>query len=270
MVRLHRTLVPGLAELAAAADVRQDEDAAAFQPGPAVGAVELLVAAGVRGHERIAEPAVREDVRRPAAVQRHALRRHLEVGHPRAVGRDRPVLAHLEAAAVEGRCLLLHRLRNRVLVRHVVERRRRHEVLEGDERVAARAIHRFDLEAPVVRQGNLPPRPPRRRLLVPVETTPHVVQHGDEDPALRRHGPEHHFAARGFGQHVEAAAAGAFAACCAMPQDRRAGCCRARTSARRAASRPSARRSGVPRTRRRSRRSAAARAGAGCRQASSW
>ena len=103
MVRLHRTPVPGLAEFAAAADVRQYEDAAAVQPGPAVGAVELLVAAGVGRHERITETTVRENVRRPAAVERHALRRHLEVGHPRAVGRDRPVLAHLEAAAVEGR-----------------------------------------------------------------------------------------------------------------------------------------------------------------------
>ena len=105
-ILLQRRLVPGRAELAAAADVGQRVDAAAFEPGDAD-------AGGIARQLRDLEAAV--------AVQQRRLRlrlaslagpRDLEVGNARAVGGGRPMLRDGEALGIEVVRLLLEHLRS--------------------------------------------------------------------------------------------------------------------------------------------------------------
>ena len=101
---LERRLVPRRPELAAAPDVGDHIHMPAFQPGRPR---ERFVG----GHERNLEAAVAVEQRRRGAVERQVGRADLKVGHPRAVGRHRLVLAHPQAPSFEERRGLLEPLR---------------------------------------------------------------------------------------------------------------------------------------------------------------
>ncbi len=183
-VLLLRRLVPARPELAAAADVGQDVDAAARQPVRADrGGVARLL--------RDLEAAVAVEQRRAGAVGPVAGRRDEEVRDLRAVLRHRLLLDDVHAGRVEeGR----HRLE--LLgrpARHEVERGRRQEVLVGDVELRGVRGGAGDVDGADAGQGDLLARPLVAGRREPPETGADVVERGDQHAvAGRRHGAERH------------------------------------------------------------------------------
>src|SRR5262245_55575055 len=96
-------LVPGRAKLRAAADIGNDIDAAALEPG-------LDDAHRVGGEDGDKETAIAIEDGRRAAVERKVLWTDLEIGDAYAVVGDRLVLGHGQPRCIEARWQLLEQL----------------------------------------------------------------------------------------------------------------------------------------------------------------
>ena len=152
-LRLATRLVPGRAELTAAADVGEHEGAAALQP-------QLADDAGIIRRVRHLEAAIGGHQRGRAAVFRHAITMDDEIRHPGAVGRYGLELLDDEPGCVEARGERLHR--HRRCVARQVERhqpRRRGEAGHREITLVRGDVGGDEIDRQIVRQRQGAPLP---------------------------------------------------------------------------------------------------------------
>ena len=172
--------MPGRAELAAAADIREHEDAAALEP-------RLTAAAKVRRGHRQLEAAVTVLQNRVLPVERHAFLVHDEVGHLRAVlARGEPLLGG-KGARVEARRALLREREAFPRDERVSEkdRARGEEVGIGHHEAVPETLGRGDGgRARISRELDRGAHPSRVRLAGGIEAAVHVVEHAEQEGVL--------------------------------------------------------------------------------------
>ena len=173
--------MPFRAELATAADVGDDEDAALLHPRRADQSV-------VARRERHLEPAVSVQQGRGCTVELQALPRHLEVGNLRAVLRRGLVLADGEPLGIEERRGLLERLWRPLADRAQRERDRRDVVIDRQEVVVRLVrIDCGDIGVAKLRQaGEFLSRPASGCPGQETETAVDVVELVQDDVVARR------------------------------------------------------------------------------------